>query len=116
MNKVTIYHNPRCSKSRQALALLEARNIDINIIEYLATPPNKNQLSSLLKMLNCEPRDILRSSEQAYKDLGLNDTTLSNEQLIKAMVDNPKLIQRPIVICGDRAAIGRPPENVLEIL
>lgn len=116
MSAVTIYHNPRCSKSRQTLALLEAQGVNATIIEYLDNPPNKQELKRILKLLGCSPREIIRNNEQAYKDLALNDKDLSDEQLITAMIEHPKLIQRPIVVHGERAALGRPPENVLEII
>jgi arsenate reductase len=113
---VTIYHNPRCSKSRQALQLLEERGIEPDIIKYLETPPDAATLDKILKQLKMEPRDLMRKGEAEYKELGLADESLSREQLILAMVENPKLIERPIVINKGKAALGRPPENVLEIL
>jgi arsenate reductase (glutaredoxin) len=116
MSKVKIFHNPRCSKSRQTLALLEQQNIEAEIIEYLKTPPTKDQLVEIIAMLNIEVRDLLRKGESLYKELGLADLNLSEDQLIQAMCDNPKLIERPIVINNDKAKIGRPPESVLTIL
>jgi arsenate reductase len=113
---VTIYHNPRCSKSRQTLQLLEERGIEPDIIKYLETPPDAATLDKILKQLKMEPRDLMRKGETEYKELGLADESLSREQLILAMVENPKLIERPIVINKGKAALGRPPENVLEIL
>jgi arsenate reductase len=112
----TIYHNPRCSKSRQTLQLLEERGVEPEIIKYLETPPDAATLDKILKQLKMEPRDLMRKGEAEYKDLGLADEGLSREQLILAMVENPKLIERPIVINKGKAALGRPPENVLEIL
>lgn len=111
-----IYHNPRCSKSRQTLELLHEHHIDADIIEYLKQPPTKEELSQLLTMLGVEPRELMRTKEAEYKALGLDDDSLSRETLIEAMVANPKLIERPIVVHNGKAAIGRPPEKVLEIL
>ena len=116
MAQYTIYHNPRCSKSRQTLALLEENNIQPSIVLYLETPPNQQTLMELLKKLGKTPRDILRKSEDAYKEKGLSDSSLSDAQLIQAMVDEPKLIERPIVVRGKQAVLGRPPENVLELI
>lgn len=116
MAKVTIYHNPRCSKSRHTLDLLHQRDIEPDVIEYLKTPPDARQLGRILELLGLEPRQLMRRDEAEYRDNGLDDPALSRAQLIQAMVDHPKLIQRPIVISGNRAALGRPPEQVLEIL
>ncbi|ABV87292.1 arsenate reductase (glutaredoxin) [Shewanella pealeana] len=116
MTSATIYHNPRCSKSRQTLALLEERNCNIHIVEYLKTPISKGDITDILTKLKLAPREIMRIKEAEYKELGLSDTTLTDEQLIQAMIDTPKLIERPIVLANNRAAIGRPPENVLSIL
>lgn len=113
---VTIYHNPRCGKSRQTLALLRERGIEPEIIEYLKTPPSKAELKRLLKMLAIEPRDLLRRKEDVYKAAGLDDPTLGREALIAAMVEHPILIERPIVVANGKAALGRPPEQVLGIL
>jgi len=113
---VKIIHNPRCSKSRQTLALLQENNIPLAIIDYLNKPLNATEIQSVLKKLQMNARDLLRKSESAYKELGLSDVNKSEDELIKAMVSHPKLIQRPIVINGDKAAIGRPPESVLEIV
>lgn len=117
---VTIYHNPRCSKSRQTMQLLEEQNIQPDVVEYLNTPPNAETLDSVLNLLGMEPRDLMRKKEAEYQALNLDDESLSHEQLIAAMVANPKLIERPIVISGTgnnrKAAIGRPPESVLNIL
>lgn len=111
-----IYHNPRCSKSRQTLELLHEHNIEADIVEYLKTPPSKAELEALLNMLGLEPRELMRTKEAEYKELGLDDESLSREALIDAMVANPKLIERPIVIHNGKAAIGRPPEKILDIL
>jgi len=112
---VTIYHNPRCSKSRATLALLQERDIDVDIIEYLNTPPSAMELARILGMLHKTPEELIRKGEDEYKQhfagKGLND-----EQTIERMVLYPKVIERPIVVNGDKAAIGRPPESVLEIL
>jgi len=113
---VTIYHNPKCSKSRQTLALLVERGIEPRIVEYLQNPPSATELDAILKMLGIEPRALMRTSEPAYVEAGLDDAKLSRRNLIAAMVANPSVIERPIVVHGDRAAIGRPPENVLAIL
>ena len=113
---VTIYHNPRCSKSRQTLQLLQERGVEARVIEYLKTPPSAAELDAILKQLDLEPRQLMRRQEAAYKELGLDDAALSREELIAAMVDNPILIERPVVLANGRAALGRPPENVLAIL
>lgn len=113
---VTIYHNPRCSKSRQTLQLLEEKGVDVDVVEYLKTPPTASKIKELLGMLGLKPRELMRRKETEYKEQGLADEGLTDQQLIKAMVETPKLIERPIVVNGDKAAIGRPPENVLEIL
>jgi len=113
---LTIYHNPRCSKSRQTLALIEEKGISPEIVLYLDTPPNKSQLSNLIEKLGISARELIRKGEDAYKENNLNDTSLSDEQLIDAMSRHPKLIERPIVIKGDKAVLGRPPENVLSLL
>jgi arsenate reductase len=113
---VTIYHNPRCSKSRQTLALLEERGIAPRIVDYLKTPPSAAELKGILKTLGLRPRDLMRKGEPRYAELGLKDRDLDDDALIALMVANPILIERPIVLSGGNAAIGRPPESVLEIL
>lgn len=113
---ITIYHNPRCSKSREALRLLEEHDAAPEVVKYLETPPDAETLSSLLRMLGLEPRDLMRKKETEYRELGLDDPSLSREQLIAAMVEHPRLIERPIVVEGGRAVLGRPPERVLELL
>jgi arsenate reductase (glutaredoxin) len=117
---VTIYHNPKCTKSRQTLALLEEqlaqRGLKPKVIEYLKTPPSAAELDAILERLELEPRALMRTKEAAYAEAGLDDPTLSRERLIAAMVAHPILIERPIVVNGERAAIGRPPEKVLDIL
>jgi len=116
MTSVTIYHNPRCSKSRQTLTLLEEQGAQLSIIKYLETPPSAAQLQKILTLLALAPRQLIRIKEAEYKALGLDDESLSNDELIAAMVATPKLIERPIVLANGKAAIGRPPENVLAIL
>jgi arsenate reductase len=113
---IKIYHNPRCSKSRETLKLLEERDIEPEIIKYLDTPPSKTMLKKLLKMLGMKPRDLMRKKEALYKELNLADESLKVDELVQAMVDNPRLIERPIVVNGDKAALGRPPESVLDIV
>jgi arsenate reductase len=112
----TIYHNPRCSKSRQTLELIKNQNIEPEIVLYLETPLSAQTISSLLEKLGISARQLLRKGEQAYKDQHLSDANLTEMQLIDAMVKFPKLIERPIVVAGKQAIIGRPPELVLEIL
>lgn len=112
----TIWHNPRCSKSRQTLALLVDREIEPNVVLYLETPPDAKELDSVLTKLGQNPRDLMRKGEEAYKTLGLDNHNLTRDQLIGAMIANPALIERPVVINGDKATVGRPPENVLKIL
>lgn len=113
---IKIYHNPRCSKSRQTLQLLEGKGIQPDIIEYLKQPPSKAELESVLSLLGFGPRDLMRKGETIYKELNLKDDTLSDEQLLTTMLNNPILIERPIVLANGKAAIGRPPESVLDIL
>ncbi|MDO8844468.1 arsenate reductase (glutaredoxin) [Methylicorpusculum sp.] len=113
---VKIYHNPRCSKSRQTLQLLQDKGLDIEIIDYLKTPPTASELDIILQKLNMEPRELMRKSEAEYKESGLDNLNFDRQALIEGMVANPKLIERPIVLANDKAAIGRPPENVLTIL
>ena len=111
-----IYHNPRCSKSRQTLALLEERGVSLEIVEYLQSPPSVKELTSVIKLLGISPRELMRKRETEYKESGLDNENLSNQEQIAKMVDNPKVIERPIVIGNGKAAIGRPPESVLDIL
>lgn len=113
---VKIYHNPRCSKSRQTLQLIRDKQIEPDIVEYLTEIPDQSELNNLIKLLGISARDLLRTKEPEYKQLGLDDNSLTDDQIIKAMVEHPKLIERPIVVNKNKAAIGRPPENVLEIL
>lgn len=116
MSQLTLFHNPRCSKSRGALELLEARGLAPTIVRYLETPPSAAELLALLGKLGIGARQLLRTGEDEYKALGLDDPQLSDAQLVEAMAAHPKLIERPILVAGDKAVIGRPPEKVLEIL
>ena len=113
---VTIYHNPRCSKSRQTLQLLRDNGVEPEIVEYLKTPPDAKTLAGLIKALGIGARDLMRKKEAPYKEQGLADPALDDARLIDAMVATPVLIERPIVVKGKKAAIGRPPESVLDIL
>ena len=113
---ITIYHNPRCSKSRQTLQLLRDHGIEPEIIEYLKSPPDKSELDKILKMLAMEPRDLMRKQEKEYKNAHLDNPGLSRKDLLAAMIENPILIERPIVVANHKAVIGRPPENVLAII
>lgn len=115
MSQVTIYHNPRCSKSRQTLELLQQNQIEPEVVEYLKTPPNAAELKDILDKLNLSAGELIRKKESLYKELGLSGVN-DEDELITAMINNPKLIERPIVIRGNKAAIGRPPEAVLDIL
>jgi arsenate reductase len=116
MSEITIYHNPRCSKSRQTLALLEDSGVAPTVILYLETPLSVAELKEVLAKLGMAPRDLMRKGEAEYKDNNLQDQSLSDADLLAAMARFPKLIERPIVIKGDKAKIGRPPESVLELL
>ncbi|MDB6063343.1 MAG: arsC 2 [Verrucomicrobiaceae bacterium] len=116
MSDFSIYHNPRCSKSRQTLLLLEQHGITPEIVLYLEQPPSKNQLKTLLRKLGLSARELLRSGEDEYRTLNLGDQSLSEDALLDAMHTHPKLIERPIVVHGERAIIGRPPESILELI
>jgi arsenate reductase len=116
MAKVVIYHNPRCGKSRQTLDLIRRRGIEPVVIEYLKTPPDEKTLAGILDRLGMTPRQVIRTKEKEYKKLGLNKPSVTDRQLIRAMVAHPILIERPIVLSGSKAALGRPPENVEKIL
>lgn len=116
MTDLTLYHNPRCSKSRGALELLEARGLTPTVVRYLDTPLDAAQLERLLGKLGIGARQLLRTGEDEYKDLNLADESLSQAQLIAAIVAHPKLMERPILEAGEKAVIGRPPEKILEIL
>ena len=113
---ITIYHNPKCSKSRQTLKLLQEQGIKPAIIEYLHNPPTAEKLKEILSLLGISPRDLMRKKEDEYKELGLANSDLSDEDLIDLMIKNPILIERPIVLANGKAALGRPPEQVLKIL
>lgn len=113
---LTIYHNPRCSKSRQALALLEEKGLKPKVVLYLDDTPSERTLKQLIKKLGIEPRDLLRKGEAEYKELNLADKSISDADIIAAMVAHPRLIERPVVVKGDRAVIGRPPENIHHLL
>lgn len=115
MANVTIWHNPRCSKSRNAATLLEEKGVDAEVVKYLDTPPSKEELVEMLKMLGISARELMRTKEAIYKELDLKNEN-DEEKLIAAMVDNPKLIERPIVIKDGKAAIGRPIENIIALL
>lgn len=114
--KVQILHNPRCSKSRTTLQLLRDNGVEPEVILYLETPPDTAQLTSILGKLDMQPRELMRKGQSEYKQMGLDNEQLSNEQLIAAMLEAPILIERPIVLANDKARIGRPPESVLKIL
>ena len=114
--KVQILHNPRCSKSRTTLQLLKDNGVEPEVILYLDTPPDANQLTSILSQLNMQPRELMRKGQQEYKGMGLDNAQLSDEELITAMIKAPILIERPIVLANGKARIGRPPEAVLKIL
>jgi len=116
MSDVIMYHNPKCSKCRLTLGLLQEKGISPEVIKYLETPPSADELDEILDLLGIEPRELMRTGEAEYTENALDNPDLSREQLIQAMVEHPKLIQRPIVISNGRAAIGRPPEKILEIL
>jgi len=116
MNNFTIYHNPRCSKSRQTLELIKVNGIEPEIILYLENPPSKSRLSELVDFMQIKPRDLLRKGEDEYKTYNLQDMSLDDSEIIKVMSENPKLIERPIVVSNNQAIIGRPPENVLKLI
>jgi arsenate reductase len=116
VKKVTFYHNPRCSKSRKALELLREREVEPEIVEYLQSPPSLSELDRILKLLDMEPRALMRKQESIYKDLALGDESLDRHSLLQAMIEHPILIERPIAVGDGRAALGRPPENVLDVI
>lgn len=113
---VKIYHNPRCSKSRQTLQLLEDSGVQAEVIQYLKTPPTANELDAILTLLDMQPRELMRTKEAEYKATGMDNPDLDRDALIAGMLSTPKLIERPIVLANGKAAVGRPPENVLAIL
>lgn len=116
MTEAILYHNPRCSKSRGALELLQENGVEPRIVRYLETPPDLATLRDLLTKLGMAPRELLRRSEDEYRELNLADPSLDDEAILKAMVEHPKLIERPILVVGARAVVGRPPERVLELI
>ncbi|MCL1115772.1 MULTISPECIES: arsenate reductase (glutaredoxin) [Pseudomonadati] len=116
MTKITILHNPRCSKSRETLALVQEKSDDINVVEYLKNAPSVDEIANILTLLGLSARQLMRTKETEYKELGLQDEKLTEAQLIQAMVNTPKLIERPIVLANGKAAIGRPPASVLTII
>ncbi len=114
--QITIYHNPRCSKSRQTLALLRDAGVEPRIVEYLKTPPSTVEIGRLLRMLGMEPRQLMRHQEREYREFGLDDAGLDRDTLIRALHEHPRLLERPVVVRGGRAVLGRPPERVRELL
>ncbi len=115
-DEIQIFYNPKCSKCQLTLDILKNKDISVSIVEYLNTPPENAELSHVLDLLGLEPRDLMRKHEAPYKENNLDNPNLSREQLIQAMIDHPILIERPIIIYGNKATIGRPPEKVLDIL
>ncbi len=115
MGKITIWHNPRCSKSRNAAKLLEEQGIEAEVVKYLDTPPSKEEIKEVLKMLGIPARELMRTKEDIYKELGLKEVE-DEEKLIEAMAEHPRLIERPVVIKDGKAAIGRPIEKIIELL
>ena len=114
--KLTIYHNPGCSKSRETLGILQENNWQPEIIEYLQQPPSKDELTRIVKLLGISPRQLLRTTEPEYKEAGLDNESIDDEQIIEAICKYPPLLQRPIVVKGNKAIIGRPPTRVLELV
>lgn len=115
MNQITIWHNPSCSKSREAMSILEANNLQAEVVKYLESTPSVTQIKETLKMLDITPRELMRTKEDIYKELNLQDET-DNNALIQAMAKNPKLIERPVIIKGNKAIIGRPTDKIAEFL
>ena len=116
MSNITIWHNPRCSKSRQTLQLIRDRGLEPTIVEYLKTPPSRAELRGALRALGITPRELIRRKEALYAELSLDDDSLTDADLVGAMLENPNLIERPVVLRGERAIVGRPPENVIALL
>ena len=116
MTIYTIFHNPRCSKSRQALGLLQEQGIEPEVVEYLKTPLSSQTLQNLCQKIGVNVVDMMRTKEREFKELGLGDRGVTDDELLQAMTQNPILLERPIVVCGDKAVIGRPPENVLKLI
>ena len=115
-DKIQIFYNPKCSKCRLTMDILNDKGVQTSVVEYLNTPPNTAELNEVLNLLSLEPRELMRKHEAPYKENNLDNPDLNREQLIQAMIDNPILIERPIIIKGNKATIGRPPEKVLDIL
>ncbi len=115
-SSITIFHNPRCSKSRQTLQLVRDSGVEPRVVEYLKTPPSAAELDDVLRKLKLEPLELMRKKEAVFKELDLKNRSLSREEAIAVMIDNPVLIERPIVVKGNKAVVGRPPENVQELL
>ena len=115
-DEIVIYHNPRCSKSRETLKILTENGQNPRVIKYLETPPSMNELRQLLSLLGLSPRDLLRTGESAYLEAGLDDPSIDDETILRALAEYPILMQRPIVVRGKRAVIGRPPDNVTQLL
>ncbi len=113
---VRIFHNPKCSKCRLTMEILNDKGVNTSVIEYLKTPPNSDELTEILDLLGIEPRELMRKHEAPYKENNLDNPELTRDQLIQAMIDHPILIERPIIINGKKATIGRPPEKVFDIL
>lgn len=113
---VKIYHNPKCSKSRATLQILQEQGADAEVVEYLKTPPSREELTQIIEGLGISPRELMRKGEAEYAEAGLDDPALSDEQLIQGMLDHPRLIERPIVVKDGQVVIGRPPERVLDLL
>ncbi len=113
---VRIFHNPKCSKCRLTMDILNDHGVDVTVVDYLNTPPDATELNEVLTLLGIEPRELMRKHEAPYKENKLDNPDLNREQLIQAMIDQPILIERPIIINGNKATIGRPPEKVLDIL
>ena len=113
---LTIYHNLNWSKSRQSLALLENENIEFNIVEYIKKPPSLEDLKSLSKKLNHDPQEFMRKNDSRYKELNLSEFSGSNDELLQIIHENPRILERPIIVYGDKAVIGRPPENIFKLL
>jgi arsenate reductase len=115
MKKVVIYHNPRCAKSRETLSLLRERDIEPDVIEYLASPPSKDELRAFVRMLGGDPHALVRAKEPEYRKAGLSKSSTADD-IVNAIAKYPILMERPLVVCGKKAALGRPPENVVSIL
>jgi arsenate reductase len=114
--KITIYHNPRCSKSRETLSILEENHKAAEVVEYLQKPPSSQTLKDIVAKLNIAPAELVRTGDQIYKDAGINIGSMSDDEVIEAICNHPAILQRPIVVCGDKAVIGRPPVKVLDII